>query len=155
MQLSLLESLYLPTGYRPKESKGTIIRVPVGLTKEFKYKVWSANYDEINGGNVRVRVTPSADAVVGRYQLYVETKTKVNNSDKPQEFRYHHPEEFIVLFNPWCRGKCYGKKESFVVAQRKKKPYLVVSRCLRSPFSVLRENRRAPVEGKHPSLFLC
>lgn len=54
---------------------------------------------------MRFQITSPAEAVVGRYQLYVETKTKINDSDKPEEFRYHYSDEIIVLFNPWCKGK--------------------------------------------------
>ena len=53
---------------------------------------------------MRLQVTPPADAVVGRYQLYVETKTKVSDTDKQAEFRFKYPEEIIILFNPWCKG---------------------------------------------------
>ena len=55
---------------------------------------------------MRLQVTSPADAVVGRYQFYVETKTSVSGSDKQEEFRYQYPEEIIVLFNPWCKGQC-------------------------------------------------
>lgn len=54
---------------------------------------------------MRFQITSPAEAVVGRYHLYVETKTKINDSDKPEEFRYHYSDEIIVLFNPWCKGK--------------------------------------------------
>ena len=53
---------------------------------------------------MRLQVTPPADAVVGRYQFYVETKTKVSGTDKQAEFRYQYSEEIIILFNPWCKG---------------------------------------------------
>ncbi|KAJ7377351.1 hypothetical protein OS493_029710 [Desmophyllum pertusum] len=94
--------LQFAVGYRPQESKGSIIRVP--LTKETVYGAWSVKIAQFNRENVRLQVTSAADAVVGRYQFYVETKTSVSGSDKQEEFRYQYPEEIIVLFNPWCKG---------------------------------------------------
>ncbi len=92
------------SGFRPQESKGSIIRVPVKLTKEYVYGAWSVVFAQVNSENVRLRVTPPADAVVGRYQFYVETKSDVPGTEKQPEFRYQYPEEMIVLFNPWCKG---------------------------------------------------
>ncbi|XP_078360108.1 coagulation factor XIII A chain-like isoform X2 [Oculina patagonica] len=95
--------LQFVVGFRPQESKGSIIRVPVKLTKEYVYGAWSVVFAQVNSENVRLRVTPPADAVVGRYQFYVETKSDVPGTEKQPEFRYQYPEEMIVLFNPWCK----------------------------------------------------
>ncbi|XP_073239325.1 coagulation factor XIII A chain-like [Porites lutea] len=96
-------TLQFAVGYRPQQSKGSVIRVPISLTKERVYKAWSANLAQVNKESVRLQVTSAVDAVVGKYQLYVETKTAIRGSDKPEEYRYQHPEDIIVLFNPWCR----------------------------------------------------
>ena len=97
--------IFYLSGYRPQQSKGSVIRVPISLTKERAYKAWSANLAQVNKESVRLQVTSPVDAVVGKYQLYVETKTTIRGSDKPEEYRYQHPEDIIVLFNPWCRGQ--------------------------------------------------
>jgi len=95
--------LQFVVGYRPQESKGSIIRVPVSQTKDYAYGAWSVKIAQDNRENMRLQVIPPADAVVGRYQFYVETKTKVPGTDKQAEFRYQYPEEIIILFNPWCK----------------------------------------------------
>lgn len=100
--------LSLSLGCGPKESKGTLIRVPVNRDREFARDVWLARFTQRqNDGETvtRVQITPPANAIVGRYNLFVETKTNANDSEKPEIFRYKHPEEIIVLFNPWCRGE--------------------------------------------------
>lgn len=73
-------------------------------TKEYAYGAWSVKITQVNRENMRLQVTPPADAVVGRCQFYVETKTKVSGTDKQAEFRYQYSEEIIILFNPWCKG---------------------------------------------------
>ncbi|XP_067035423.1 coagulation factor XIII A chain-like isoform X2 [Acropora muricata] len=98
--------LQFAVGCGPKESKGTLIRVPVNRDREFARDVWLARFTQRqNDGETvtRVQITPPANAIVGRYNLFVETKTNANDSEKPEIFRYKHPEEIIVLFNPWCR----------------------------------------------------
>jgi len=95
--------LQFVVGYRPQESKGSIIRIPVSQTKDYAYGAWSVKIAQDNRENMRLQVIPPADAVVGRYQFYVETKTKVPGTDKQAEFRYQYPEEIIILFNPWCK----------------------------------------------------
>ncbi|XP_022782995.1 coagulation factor XIII A chain-like isoform X1 [Stylophora pistillata] len=96
-------TLQFAVGYRPQESKGTIIRVPVSLTREFVHGAWSAKIAQTNQERVRLQITSPPDAVVGRYHLYVETKTSVPGVEKETDFRYQHPEEIIMLFNPWCK----------------------------------------------------
>lgn len=68
------------------------------------YGVWSVDLVRVDQENVRLQVNPLADAVVGRYQLYVETESEVSGTDRKAEFRYQCPEEIIFLFNPWCKG---------------------------------------------------
>ena len=77
----------------------------MSLTKEYVYGAWSVKFAQVNRETVRLQVTPPEDAVVGRYQLYVETKSNVSGADKQSEFRYQYPEEIIILFNPWCKGQ--------------------------------------------------
>ncbi|XP_068710893.1 protein-glutamine gamma-glutamyltransferase K-like [Montipora foliosa] len=98
--------LQFAIGCSPQESKGTIIRVPVGRNKEFASDIWFAKFTQGQGDgetSKRVQITPPENAIVGRYYLFVETKANVNNSEKPEVFRYKYPEEIIVLFNPWCK----------------------------------------------------
>ena len=80
----------------------------MGRNKEFARDIWFAKFTQGQADGEtgkRVQITPPANAIVGRYHLFVETKANVNNSEKPEVFRYKYPEEIIVLFNPWCKGK--------------------------------------------------
>ena len=45
----------------------------------------------------------AADCAIGHWKFLVLTKSKVKE-DTVKVFQYECPEEFIVLFNPWCPG---------------------------------------------------
>lgn len=79
--------------------------MPVSLTRDYVYGAWSAKIMQTNQESVRLQITSPVDAVVGRYHFYVETKTSLPGVEKETDFRYQHPEEIIMLFNPWCKGE--------------------------------------------------
>ena len=56
-------------------------------------------------GTLEVAINPPATAIIGRYQLYVETHLK-GNDDKSLRRYEHEDDDIIVLFNPWCSGRC-------------------------------------------------
>ena len=47
---------------------------------------------------------PTANCVIGKYQLYVETRL---GKDDPKTVNRHQLEdmEIVVIFNPWCEGE--------------------------------------------------
>ena len=47
-------------------------------------------------------ITPASRAIVGEYNLYVETM--VSKGGERHIHRKQHEESLIVLFNPWCKG---------------------------------------------------
>jgi hypothetical protein len=48
-----------------------------------------------------------ANAIVGEYSVYVETRTKTSENGKELSFRQKGPEKILILFNAWCKGKSY------------------------------------------------
>ena len=59
---------------------------------------------ESDGNQVKLLVMTAADAPVGKYSLFVETKTKVKGSDVENSFRKEFSKPIYILFNAWCRG---------------------------------------------------
>ena len=52
---------------------------------------------------LEVAVCPPSNAIIGKYQLFVETHL-VGNDDKGLRRYELEDEDIIVLFNPWCSG---------------------------------------------------
>ena len=64
---------------------------------------WGMQVKEANGSNVRLSIMSSAKAIIGRYEIFIETKRKESSGDA-SFFRYKHDEQICVLFNAWCSG---------------------------------------------------
>ncbi|XP_069113576.1 protein-glutamine gamma-glutamyltransferase K-like [Argopecten irradians] len=94
--------LQVTFGDQPKESKGTMARIPVLWTKNVSSSDmadnWSVSTVDQTGKTVTLNVTCSSYVCIGRYSLFVESNLK----DQDMVKRYKHQDEFIVLFNPWC-----------------------------------------------------
>ena len=88
-------------GKRPQESKGSIVRVVCG--DSLTPTQWGMQVKEATGSTVRLSITSSAKAIIGRYDVIVETKNKAP-SDEESLFRFKHEEQICVLFNAWCSG---------------------------------------------------
>lgn len=46
---------------------------------------------------------PSANAIIGRYEVFLETKT-ADSEGKLSVFRRKEDEIVCILFNAWCEG---------------------------------------------------
>lgn len=51
----------------------------------------------------KYKVTPSADAIIGKWKMDIDTKRR--DSEGAVSFTVDNP--FYVIFNPWCRGERY------------------------------------------------
>ncbi|XP_050399460.1 protein-glutamine gamma-glutamyltransferase 4 isoform X1 [Patella vulgata] len=88
------------TGARPQQSKGTVI--PVVGNETIDPNGWGYKMVLDNGKYVTLRIRSSASAIMGRYQLFIDTVHK-RQKDGPEKYRYKHPDDIYILFNPWCK----------------------------------------------------
>ena len=58
---------------------------------------------QISGNTMHLEVMPSAKALIGQYEVFVETKM-TNAAGKKLVFRYKDDDTICVLFNAWCKG---------------------------------------------------
>lgn len=58
---------------------------------------------QISGKTMRLVVMPSAKALIGQYEVFLETKM-TNAAGKKLVFRYKDDDTVCVLFNAWCKG---------------------------------------------------
>ena len=58
-------------------------------------------------------VMPSAKALIGQYEVFVETKM-TNAAGKKIVFRYKDDDTVCVLFNAWCKGKILATNKGYV-----------------------------------------
>ncbi|KAK3724553.1 hypothetical protein QZH41_019598 [Actinostola sp. cb2023] len=89
------------TGSRPQQSKNSLIRVKE--TKQLSTSSWGMRIGSTSGATVSLRVMSPADAFVGEYSVYVETKTKKPHSEEEMSFRQKRPEKIYILFNAWVK----------------------------------------------------
>lgn len=87
-------------GSRPQESKGSIVRV--AIQEILTPAKWGMKIKQIRGKTLQLTVMPSAKALIGQYEVFVETKM---TDDKKSVFKYKDDDTICVLFNAWCKGK--------------------------------------------------
>lgn len=90
------------TGKNPKENKGGIVRVKIRDT--LIVSKWGMHVnEEADGKTVRLSIMSSAQAMIGYYDVMVETKSK-DSSGEESLHRHKHEEQICILFNAWCLG---------------------------------------------------
>ncbi|XP_070764611.1 protein-glutamine gamma-glutamyltransferase K-like [Enoplosus armatus] len=88
--------LELKTGPLPTVSKGTHVIIP--LVEELEDDGWEAAVVKQDDKRIKLSVNSPPTAVIGRYQLTVET-----NCANGQVVSTHDPaNDVYMLFNPWC-----------------------------------------------------
>ncbi len=85
-------------GSLPTVSKGTHVIIP--LVEDLKDDRWEAMVVKQDDKRIKLSVNSPPTAVIGRYQLRVET-----NCTNGQFISTHDPaNDIYMLFNPWCEG---------------------------------------------------
>ncbi|KAF7203306.1 protein-glutamine gamma-glutamyltransferase K-like isoform X2 [Nothobranchius furzeri] len=88
--------LELKTGSLPAVSKGTHVIVP--LVESLEDGCWEAAVVKQDDNRIKLSVNSPPTAVIGRYQLTVETSCANSQATSP-----HDPaNDIYMLFNPWC-----------------------------------------------------
>ncbi|XP_029193882.2 protein-glutamine gamma-glutamyltransferase K-like [Acropora millepora] len=93
--------LQFVTGSRPQESKGSISRAVV-QDNYLDPAHWGVKISKVSGKTIRLTIMPSAKAIIGDYEVYVETKM-VDTSGKALICKYKDNEKLCILFNAWCK----------------------------------------------------
>ena len=94
-------TLFQTAGKKPQESKGSLVRVT--LRDVLTPKQWGMKIKEVSGTKMHLTVIPSANAIIGRYEVFLETKTR-DSDGKLSVFRRKEDEIVCILFNAWCQG---------------------------------------------------
>lgn len=90
-------------GNNPEVGKGTHVIIPVGKGGSGG---WKAQVTKTNGHNLNLRVHTSPNAIIGKFQFTVRTRSEAGEFQLPFDPR----NEIYILFNPWCPGKPAGVK---------------------------------------------
>jgi hypothetical protein len=90
------------TGSRPLQSKGSV--VSVRKTADSLPGDWSYEVSSVMDRSVTLKVTSSADAIVGRYEMFIDSIHAPAGSEV-EKHRYKHPDDIYLLFNPWNEGE--------------------------------------------------
>lgn len=88
-------------GNNPEVGKGTHVIIPVGKRGSGG---WKAQVTKSSGQNLNLRVHTSPNAIIGKFQFTVRTRSEAGEFLLP--FDAHN--EIYILFNPWCPGESAG-----------------------------------------------
>lgn len=69
---------------------------------------WGVQIKENNGNTVRLSIMPAANAIIGQYEMFIETKSTDSSGEKFVH-RFQHKEHLYILFNAWCTGNDSSK----------------------------------------------
>lgn len=94
----LISSHLTSSGPQPTVSKGTHVIIP--LVKDLERDRWEAAVVKQDDNRTKLSVNSPPTAVIGRYQLTVETDCASGRAVST-----HDPaNDIYMLFNPWCEG---------------------------------------------------
>ncbi|XP_057577319.1 protein-glutamine gamma-glutamyltransferase K [Hippopotamus amphibius kiboko] len=88
-------TLELCIGSSPEVGKGTHVIIPVGKGGSGG---WKAQVIKSSGQNLNLRVYTSPNAIIGKFQFTVRTRSEAGEFQLP----FNPRNEIYILFNPWC-----------------------------------------------------
>ncbi|KAG7204155.1 hypothetical protein KM043_001995 [Ampulex compressa] len=83
---------------KPQYGHGTLVATAVLSPGEISEASWQTIVDAIEPNFVRLKVTPSPNAIIGKWKMEIDTKNR--ESEGAVSFTMENP--FYILFNPWC-----------------------------------------------------
>lgn len=87
------------TGRQPMQSKNTVI--PVTKVRNLQQGEWGYQITSTEDKKVSLKICTGSSCVVGRYTVYIDTVHR-NNEKREEKYRYTHPDDIFIIFNPWC-----------------------------------------------------
>lgn len=87
------------TGSRPLQSKGSV--VSVRKSSEALALDWTFEISSVMERAVTLNVTSAPDAIVGRYEMFIDSIHKPADGGEEEKHRYKHPDDIYIIFNPW------------------------------------------------------
>ncbi|XP_051167071.1 annulin isoform X2 [Leptopilina boulardi] len=78
---------------------GTLVAIPVLEENETSNGTWQANIDKLEENEMRIKIIPNADAIIGKWKIEIDTKRK----DSGGAISFSLEEQFYLIFNPWCK----------------------------------------------------
>ena len=106
-EFSIFINQLLHSGSKPKETKGTMVRLIVANDKASAgndVTEWRAYLQAEKGSNMEIVIIPSTTALVGSYSICTKVRCKDLSEEKTRFVKEEQKEKLIVLFNPWCKG---------------------------------------------------
>ncbi|CAH1780198.1 unnamed protein product [Owenia fusiformis] len=98
-------TIQFTTGNRPQENKGTVIRLSLLEKDSGDFEEWRAvlNKTQNDDKELNISIIPSAEAIVGRYHMFIET-SMLNDDGEKLLYRHEYEDDTVtVVFNPWCK----------------------------------------------------
>ncbi|XP_055891117.1 protein-glutamine gamma-glutamyltransferase K-like isoform X3 [Biomphalaria glabrata] len=93
-------TLKFVTGSRPTQSRGSV--VAVNQVDKVQDGVWGFQIVSAKDKSVSLRVSSDSDAIVGRYELFIDTIHRAG--EDAEKWRHKHPDDIFLIFNPWHSG---------------------------------------------------
>ncbi|XP_066587609.1 annulin isoform X2 [Prorops nasuta] len=84
---------------KPQHGHGTLVASPVLGPTEKSVASWQTTVDEMEPNFIRLKIVPSANALIGKWKVDIDTK----NKETEGAVSYTMESPFYLLFNPWCQ----------------------------------------------------
>ncbi|XP_029048718.1 annulin isoform X1 [Osmia bicornis bicornis] len=83
---------------QPQYGHGTLVATAVLYPGEVSEGSWQATIDAVQTNFLRLKIVPSANAIIGKWKMDIDTKNR--NLDGAISYTMKQP--FYLIFNPWC-----------------------------------------------------
>ncbi|XP_011505871.1 PREDICTED: annulin isoform X2 [Ceratosolen solmsi marchali] len=84
---------------KPQYGQGTLVASAVLHPGEVSDGAWQTVVQAFAENSLRIKVTPAADAIIGKWNIEIDTKRR--DSEGAVSFTVDTP--FYLILNPWCR----------------------------------------------------
>ncbi|XP_011147377.2 annulin isoform X2 [Harpegnathos saltator] len=103
---------------KPQYGHGTLVATALLNPGEISEADWQVTIDAIELNFLRIKIVPSANAIIGKWKVEIDTKNR--ESEGAVSFTMQNP--FYLICNPWCRDDMVyledeAERQEYVMAE--------------------------------------
>ena len=99
--------LFIFSGSKPRESKGTRIIIPIPSNEQTDKdhpNCWSAKCNTNHENFVIFNVRSPANCTVAKWRLSIDTRVIMSDGNMWRLYRFQQSDPLYIIFNAWCQG---------------------------------------------------
>jgi hypothetical protein len=105
MSFQVISDVFVGKNPQPPKRTAVTVEMDENENSTGNPKEWFAKLISKKNKSIDVEITPPCNCIIGEWMFHITTESKLKEGGDTLILEYKHPEDIVILLNPWCKGK--------------------------------------------------